>query len=404
MTVNSWSNSSIQITISSGAVSGYLTVSVAPNMNCSNPMVFTVSSQPLPNGWLDTDIGTVGLAGSASYSNGTFTVNAAGQGITLSSAPDGIHFVYQSLSGDGAIVARVTNPGSNGMNQVGVMFRQTLSPTDMDAFVEYFPNTAGFFDRATTGGSTTSTSSSFVGPYYPYWVEVDRAGNTFSAYVSIDGLAWLQVGSSQTINMGQSVYVGLAASSQSTSTLMTASFDNVSITSGTMPTVSGISPTYGGIGASVTITGSNFGSTQGTSTISFNGIPATSITSWSNNQVVAVFPANATSGPVTIVRNSIRSNGNFTFTMYHPVITGITPPAGQANATVVVTGSGFSSGTSLGSGVSFQRRERRSCSRRVDSIPASRCSYRWVRQVAPSLSQITALQVTAFLSVWRICP
>ena len=71
MIVNSWSNTSISITIPSGATSGLLVVSVAPSMNDSNPIVFTVTSQSLPSGWLDGDVGEVVLAGSSSYTNGS---------------------------------------------------------------------------------------------------------------------------------------------------------------------------------------------------------------------------------------------------------------------------------------------------------------------------------------------
>ena len=81
VTVNSWSDTAIIVTIQSGATSGAMVVSVAPSMNDSNPVMFEVTSQPLPPTWLDQDIGLVGLAGSATYANGTFTVNGAGQGI-----------------------------------------------------------------------------------------------------------------------------------------------------------------------------------------------------------------------------------------------------------------------------------------------------------------------------------
>ena len=37
------------------------------------------------------------------------------------------------------------------------------------------------------------------------------------------------------------------------------------------PTITGLSPTSGPIGASITITGTSFGATQGTSTVTFNG-------------------------------------------------------------------------------------------------------------------------------------
>ena len=55
-----------------------------------------------------TVVGTVGVAGSASYSNGTFAVTGAGLG-TMITTSDGFHFVYQPLNGDGSIVARVVS-------------------------------------------------------------------------------------------------------------------------------------------------------------------------------------------------------------------------------------------------------------------------------------------------------
>src|SRR5258708_32524586 len=98
----------MSITIPAGATSGPLLVSIAPSMNDSNAIRFTVTSQPLPVSWLDQDVGTVGLAGSAGYANGTFTVAGAGQG-TLFASSDGFHYVYQSLSGVGTVVARVAS-------------------------------------------------------------------------------------------------------------------------------------------------------------------------------------------------------------------------------------------------------------------------------------------------------
>src|SRR5436309_12823536 len=72
--INTWSGTSISITIPVGATTGSLLVTIAPSMNDSNAVRFTVTAQPLPVSWLDQDVGAVGLAGSAGYANGTFTV------------------------------------------------------------------------------------------------------------------------------------------------------------------------------------------------------------------------------------------------------------------------------------------------------------------------------------------
>jgi hypothetical protein len=230
VTINSWSATSISITIPSGATSGPLVVSVAPSMNDSNPVIFTVTSQPLPSSWLDQDVGSSGVAGSAGYANGTFTVAGAGQQIY--GTADAFHFVYRPLSGDGTIMARVVSlQGGSGYVAPGVMIREALNTasTNVDT-ADWASYGSIYFDaRTSTGGGTSSVSS--VGVSLPYWVKVTRSGNTFSSYTSSDGVNWTQLGTSQTISMAQNVYVGLAVNSGSSSALATATFDNVSVTS-----------------------------------------------------------------------------------------------------------------------------------------------------------------------------
>jgi len=230
VTINSWSATSISITIPAGATSGPLVVSVAPGMNDSNPVVFTVTAQPLPSGWLDQDVGSVGLSGSAAYSSGTFTVKGAGAQIY--GAADAFHFVYQPLLGDGSIVARaVSVQGSSTYVAAGVMIRETLNPGSTNAkTADWLSYGTIYFDvRTTTGGTTAEPGS--VSATLPYWVKVTRSGSTFSSYTSSNGVNWVQLGSSQTISMAQTVYVGLAVTGGSNTALATASFDNVSITS-----------------------------------------------------------------------------------------------------------------------------------------------------------------------------
>jgi hypothetical protein len=74
------------------------------------------------------------------------------------------------------------------------------------------------------------------------------------------------------------------------------------------PVISNISPNVGPIGASITVTGSNFGATQGTNTIKFNGITATS-GSWNDSVIIAAVPTSATTGPVIVTVNGVASNG-----------------------------------------------------------------------------------------------
>jgi RHS repeat-associated protein len=341
VTINSWSNTSITMTIPSAATSGLLLVSVAPGMNDSNYVLFTVTSQPLPSGWLDQDIGAVGVAGSATYSSPVFTINGAGQG--LYSSADQFHFVYQPLLGDGTIIARVaTQTGSNGPI-AGVMIRATPSTGSTSAYVAYRQSSGYFVVRTTTGA--TSNYQTIASSGLPYWVKLVRSGGTFSAYSSTDGSTWAQVGTTQAISMAQNVYIGLAVSSDTTSSLSTATIDNVTFTPGATPNVTSLSPYTGGVGTAVTINGTDFGASQGSSTVTFNGFSVASVTSWSNAQIVAIVPSAIPEGPgpVVVTVNSLPSNATVLFTAIDPVITSLAPPAGPPNGIVVLSGTGFGS-------------------------------------------------------------
>ncbi|MGD0941904.1 MAG: IPT/TIG domain-containing protein, partial [Terracidiphilus sp.] len=48
-------------------------------------------------------------------------------------------------------------------------------------------------------------------------------------------------------------------------------FCTASVVRAATPTITSLTPNSGAVGASVTIAGTNFGSTQGTSTVKFNG-------------------------------------------------------------------------------------------------------------------------------------
>jgi IPT/TIG domain len=110
------------------------------------------------------------------------------------------------------------------------------------------------------------------------------------------------------------------------------------------PSISSLSPNSGPIGTSVTIAGSNFGSTQGSSTVKFGNTTATTITSWNATQIVVVVPTGTSSGNVSVVVRVSNSNSNgVTFTVLVPTITSLTPNSGAVGASVTVAGSNFGS-------------------------------------------------------------
>src|SRR5262249_31190758 len=107
------------------------------------------------------------------------------------------------------------------------------------------------------------------------------------------------------------------------------------------PTITGITPTSGPVSAQVTVNGSGFGTTQGTSTLTFNNQPAASITSWSDSQIVATVSTSTSSGSVKVTNGGVPSNTNIYFTVPAPQITSISPTSGGVGTQVTINGSGL---------------------------------------------------------------
>ena len=185
----------------------------------------------LPPSWSHQDIGAVGASGSASYDSQTSTFTVMGAGADVWGTADALQYAYTSLDGDGSIVARVVSTTNNApWVKAGVMIRGSLSANSAQAFMLVsFSKGLAFQRRTTTGGTSTSTAGATAGA--PYWVRLDRSGNTVTAYQSADGTNWTLVGS-DTITMGTTVFVGLGVSSHTTSSTATATFDHVTVTPG----------------------------------------------------------------------------------------------------------------------------------------------------------------------------
>ena len=193
----------------------------------------TASAGVLPAPWSDADIGSVGLLGSAGLSDGTFIINASGADIWDPS--DAFHFVYQTWTGDGTIIARVTGiANTDAFAKAGLMFRETLDPASANAlqFVSWSSG-LGFQSRTNSGGASGYVAGS--GMTTPYWLKLVRVGNNFNGYASLDLNAWTLVGSN-TIPMPATIYAGLAVTAHNNSVLNTATFANVQVQqAGTLP-------------------------------------------------------------------------------------------------------------------------------------------------------------------------
>ncbi|MFZ6012435.1 MAG: Ig-like domain-containing protein [Bacteroidota bacterium] len=216
---------------------GNLTTTSAPVSITVNP------SNTLPSPWQTADIGAVGVTGSASHSSGTFTLN--GSGADIWNNADEFRFVYQSLSGNGAIVAQVNSlNNTHPWAKAGVMIRESLNANSKHAMTALTPsNGAAFQRRTSTGGVSAHTGVS--GQAVPKYVKIERSGNTFTSSYSSNGSSWTVIGS-VSISMSTTVFVGLCVTSHNDAVLSAATFNNVSVTTPNLaPTVSITAPTSG---------------------------------------------------------------------------------------------------------------------------------------------------------------
>jgi hypothetical protein len=114
-----------------------------------------------------------------------------------------------------------------------------------------------------------------------------------------------------------------------------------------VPVITSVSPTTGVGGTQVTISGSDFGATQGTTGQVWLGSAPCAVVSWSDTQIVATVASNAISGSVRVKQSGLWSN-SVPFTVNTATISNVVPTTGVAGTQVTITGSGF--GATQGAG------------------------------------------------------
>jgi Secretion system C-terminal sorting domain len=212
----------------------------APDLNPCQPP----TSPTLPTVWTTCgDIGYLLSPGYVCYStpnNGTYAVTSGGADIW--GTADAFHSVFQVVSGNGLeIIAHVnslpvTGVNPNGDAKAGIMFRSNLDPGSANVFLALDPPLSGGAftlssrmaqNGATTGANVTGSSGN--------WLKLTANNNVYTGFASTDGINWVQLGSTITVNLGTNIYAGLAYTTHDPNTTATAVFDNVSVINNSNP-------------------------------------------------------------------------------------------------------------------------------------------------------------------------
>jgi hypothetical protein len=186
----------------------------------------------LPTGFSEADIGNVGTPGSSTYdaSTGTFTVTGGGNyGTDLFSFSDAAHFVYTPLVGNGQITVQMDSTSApDASTPSGIAIRDSLDPSAAESFLALRPDDKIIENtRASDGAQSTNL---FISPgTFPEYLRLVRNGDDVKSYSSTDGVNFTFLADTPLSGLGNTVYVGMVASSSSPQTTATATFSNVSI-------------------------------------------------------------------------------------------------------------------------------------------------------------------------------
>jgi PKD repeat protein len=165
--------------------------------------------QDVTNNWTLKELGSNTLKGAVCYTpvndNYKFTTKTAG----FDNVYDSIPFVYQVLTGDGDIIAKVTSLSNDWNYTGGVMIRTNLNPNSAYAFVGALDN-RGIID---TYRNTNGANSGYLGAKtisFPMWVKVAKTGNTYKTYYSKDTTTWTLYGT-HNLPAATQTYIGITA-------------------------------------------------------------------------------------------------------------------------------------------------------------------------------------------------
>jgi hypothetical protein len=221
----------------------YYTITAA-NKNGESDNAYPVSiTTDLPAGWKEININSP--EGYAAYDGQQFTVE--GGGIATDSLNDQLNFAYQPLNGDATITVRYVPQISSQFTSFGLSMREQLTGASPQISLIISPTatrqveTPGWFiklfSREVTGVKikTIAKSPLLALPVVDHgrltgycWLRLQRKGDEFTGYSSVDGENWTTLGSTVS-TLKKQVYIGLQATSGVASITTTVMYDHVSV-------------------------------------------------------------------------------------------------------------------------------------------------------------------------------
>jgi hypothetical protein len=270
----------------------------------------------------------------------------------------------------GAVGATVTITGTNftgatavTLNGVAITGFTVVNATTI-TFVVPTGATSGNIAVTTPGGTATSatgftvtaapapTITSFTPASGPTGTSVTITGTNFTGAtaVTVGGIA-----ATYTVVNATTITLTVPATATTGAIVVTTpggtvtSATNFTVTTATpAPTITSFTPASGAVGATVTVTGTNF---TGASVVTLNGVVVSGFTVVNATTITFTVPTGAASGAIAVTTpgGTATSATSFTVTVPTPAptITSFTPASGAVGATVTITGTNFTGATAV---------------------------------------------------------
>gem|GEM_PF-3453605 len=178
-----------------------------------------------------------GLPGSAYENNGTYIVDGGGYnfGVVSAGQSDALYFLYKKIIGNATIIAKVESVEAlTSLSKGGIMMRENLNGGSKYISLNALPASKmiEYRKRITTDSANYTTGYAVGYSSNPVWLKLQRTGNTFTRFVSTDGLSWdspkvtstggtltIDNESNQNLVMNDTAYVGLFSCSKELNSL-----------------------------------------------------------------------------------------------------------------------------------------------------------------------------------------
>lgn len=222
--------------------------------------MYEPASGTLPAPWQSVDVGSPLMAGTADYAAGSQSFYVDGAGVDVYGANEQFHYVYQTLNGDGTIIARVRyQTESSPWAKAGLMIAQSTAAGTafVDALVtpNVSPNTPNINGVACTsdgcaaplppvtpavgygvrmqytgpGEKSVTSPTALAGFQSPNeWLKLTRTGTTCTSWYSTDGSTWTLIGTTS-LALNAPATIGLFVTAHNIGQYSTAAFDHVQV-------------------------------------------------------------------------------------------------------------------------------------------------------------------------------